>query len=153
MVLVSFRDIGVFWLRLGMYVALCVALGGTIYFQLSKSWSEATARGGLMFFTVGFLTFMSISGFQVRAGDMPSPAPQLDVRVQYTTPVTCAYTTAGAARRARASQVRARRLRFEHVHVALRCACRWQPCHDAGPAARARSHGFAARARRSSSTT
>ena len=50
MLLVSFRDIGVFWLRLGMYVGLCLALG-TIYFQLTKSWSEATARGGLIFFT------------------------------------------------------------------------------------------------------
>ena len=65
MIKVSFRDIGAFWLRLGMYAALCIALG-TIYFRLNHSWSEATARGGLIFFTVSFLTFMSISGFPVR---------------------------------------------------------------------------------------
>lgn len=69
MLINSFRDIGVFWLRLGMYVGLCVALG-TIYFDLSKSWSEASARGGLIFFTVSFLTFMSVSGFPAFVDDM-----------------------------------------------------------------------------------
>lgn len=72
----SWRDIGVFWLRLGMYVGLCVALG-TIYFDLGKSWDEASSRGGLIFFTLSFLTFMSISGFPVFVDDMKvrPPAP------------------------------------------------------------------------------
>lgn len=61
-VLNSLRDVGVFWLRLGMYVGLCVALG-TIYFDLGRSWNDAASRGGLIFFTMSFLTFMSISGF------------------------------------------------------------------------------------------
>eukprot|EP00892_Ulva_mutabilis_P010291 jgi/Ulvmu1/7634/UM038_0061.1 len=58
----STRDIGVFWLRLGMYVGLSFCLG-TIYFQLGEGWNEVTSRGGLMFFTISFLTFMAISGF------------------------------------------------------------------------------------------
>lgn len=36
----STRDIGVFWLRLGMYVGLSVCLG-TIYFQLGEGWNES----------------------------------------------------------------------------------------------------------------
>ena len=67
--LASFRDIGVFWLRLGMYVGLCLALG-TIYFQLDMSWDEAGGRAGLLFFTLSFLTFMAISGFPVFVDDM-----------------------------------------------------------------------------------
>jgi hypothetical protein len=76
----SFRDIGVFWLRLGMYVGLCVCLG-TIYINLDKSWADITSRGGLLFFVVSFLTFMSISGFpsfvdemRVRSSSLPVSA-------------------------------------------------------------------------------
>ena len=43
---------------------------GTIYLRLGSAWSEAVARGGLLFFTVSFLTFMSISGFPVFVDDM-----------------------------------------------------------------------------------
>jgi hypothetical protein len=73
----SFRDIGVFWLRLGMYVGLCLCLG-TIYFNLGKSWNDAASRGGLIFFTVSFLTFMSISGFPSFVDEMRvrSPPPR-----------------------------------------------------------------------------
>jgi hypothetical protein len=65
----STRDVGVFWLRLGMYLGLCLCLG-TVYFQLGKNWSEASSRGGLLFFTMAFLTFMSVSGFPVFVDNM-----------------------------------------------------------------------------------
>lgn len=69
MLLDSFRDIGAFWLRLVVDVTVCIALG-TIFFQLTKSWSEAAARGGLIFFTFSFLTFMSMSGLPVFVDNM-----------------------------------------------------------------------------------
>lgn len=56
------RDIGVFWLRFGMYLGLCVCLG-TVYYGLDKTWADTTSRGGCMFFVMSFLTFMAISGF------------------------------------------------------------------------------------------
>lgn len=31
------RDVGVFWLRAGMYIMLCLVLG-FVYFQLTQSW-------------------------------------------------------------------------------------------------------------------
>ena len=69
MLLNSQRDVGVFWLRLGMYIGLCVCLG-TVYYQMGSNWKIVTARGGLLFFTFGFLTFMSVSGFPSFVDDM-----------------------------------------------------------------------------------
>lgn len=53
----------------GMYIGLCLCLG-TVYWRLGKGWSEAASRGGLLFFAVSFLTFMSVSGFPVFVDNM-----------------------------------------------------------------------------------
>ncbi|GMH41599.1 hypothetical protein BSKO_09509 [Bryopsis sp. KO-2023] len=65
----NMRDLGMFWMRLGMYVALCVCIG-TIYFDLDKSWAAVNSRAAMLFFVVAFLTFMSISAFPSFVEDM-----------------------------------------------------------------------------------
>lgn len=84
----STRDIGVFWLRLGMYIGLCLCLG-TVYFQLGSNWSEATSRGGLLFFTISFLTFMSVSGFPVFVDNMKVRHGPVAPRPLYCIPLSC----------------------------------------------------------------
>lgn len=56
------RDIGVFWIRMGIYIALSVALG-TIHMNIRTSWRDTVSRSGLLMFSMTFLTFMAISGF------------------------------------------------------------------------------------------
>lgn len=56
------RNLAVFWLRLAMYVMLCVCIG-TCYFRMDKSWTSVQSRAGLLFFVCAFLCFMSISAF------------------------------------------------------------------------------------------
>lgn len=63
------RDVGIFWLRAGMYIMLCVMLG-FVYFQLKHSWQSTYARAALFFFVVAFLTFMSIAAFPAFVEDM-----------------------------------------------------------------------------------
>lgn len=58
----NLRNIGVFWMRLGMYIVLCLAIG-FVYFQLGGTWKDVYSRAALLFFVVAFLTFMSIAGF------------------------------------------------------------------------------------------
>lgn len=65
----NWRNLAVFWLRLGMFLGLCICIG-TIYFKLGKSWKDTYSRTALLFFTVAFLTFMSISGFPMFVEDM-----------------------------------------------------------------------------------
>lgn len=64
-----FKNIGVFWMRLAMYVMLCICIG-TIYFDMGKSWIEVQSRSALLFFVVAFLTFMSISAFPAFIEDL-----------------------------------------------------------------------------------
>lgn len=65
----NMRDLGMFWMRLGMYVALCICIG-TVYYDLDMSWAAANSRSAMLFFVVAFLTFMSISAFPSFVEDM-----------------------------------------------------------------------------------
>lgn len=65
----NLRNIGVFWLRLGMYIGLCI-LVGFVYFQLGSDWKDVFSRAALLFFVVAFLTFMSIAAFPAFIEDM-----------------------------------------------------------------------------------
>ncbi|KAF9663408.1 hypothetical protein SADUNF_Sadunf17G0046700 [Salix dunnii] len=51
-----YRDLGYYWLRLAIYIALCSGLG--------------SARGSLLMFTASFLTIMAIGGFPSFVEDM-----------------------------------------------------------------------------------
>ncbi|KAG2444072.1 hypothetical protein HYH02_009015 [Chlamydomonas schloesseri] len=65
----NWRNIAVFWLRLGMFLMLCICMG-TIYFDLQHDWIGTYSRSALLFFVVAFLTFMSIAGFPAFQEDM-----------------------------------------------------------------------------------
>jgi hypothetical protein len=65
----NWRDLGVFWMRLVMYVMLCFCIG-FIYFRMDSSWKSVFSRTALLFFVVAFLTFMSISAFPAFVEDM-----------------------------------------------------------------------------------
>ncbi|KAG2436775.1 hypothetical protein HXX76_006299 [Chlamydomonas incerta] len=65
----NWRNIAVFWLRLGMFLMLCICMG-TIYFDLGYDWVGTYSRSALLFFVVAFLTFMSIAGFPAFQEDM-----------------------------------------------------------------------------------
>ncbi|XVF44802.1 hypothetical protein PTKIN_Ptkin02bG0153200 [Pterospermum kingtungense] len=57
-----YRDLGYYWLRLLIYIALAVFLA-TMYNQLGMSYGSIQARGSLIMFVSSFLTFMAIGGF------------------------------------------------------------------------------------------
>ena len=67
--LTNARDIGVFWMRLAMYVLLCLCIG-FLYFREGHGWKDVYSRAALLFFVVAFLTFMSISAFPAFVEDM-----------------------------------------------------------------------------------
>ena len=68
--LTNSRNAGVFWLRLVMYLLLCICMG-TVYFDLGKDFAGGVqGRTSLIFFVVAFLTFMSISAFPAFVEDM-----------------------------------------------------------------------------------
>lgn len=56
------RNLGVFWVRVAMYVTMCVCVG-TVYFDLGNEWIEVQSRASMLFFVTGFLTFMAIAAF------------------------------------------------------------------------------------------
>ncbi|RHN60521.1 putative taurine-transporting ATPase [Medicago truncatula] len=64
-----FRDLGYYWLRFGIYVALAISLG-TVYYDLGTNYGSIKDRGSLLSFVSGFLTFMSIGGFPSFVEDM-----------------------------------------------------------------------------------
>ncbi|KAG0480352.1 hypothetical protein HPP92_011210 [Vanilla planifolia] len=57
-----FRDLGYYWLRLGIYVAVSLCVG-TIYYQVGHSFGSIQARGSMLMFIAAFLTFMAVGGF------------------------------------------------------------------------------------------
>ncbi|PSC72150.1 ABC transporter G family member 11-like [Micractinium conductrix] len=65
----NLRNVGVFWMRLAMYVMLCLGVA-FVYFQLGNSWKDVFSRAALLFFVVAFLTFMSIAAFPAFIEDM-----------------------------------------------------------------------------------
>ena len=65
----NFRNVGVFWMRLAMYMMLCLAIA-FIYFRLGNSWKDVYSRAALLFFVVAFLVFMAVSAFPAFVEDM-----------------------------------------------------------------------------------
>ncbi|KAK6253287.1 hypothetical protein QUC31_015007 [Theobroma cacao] len=57
-----YRDLGYYWLRLGVYIALAVVLA-TVFSHIGMSYGSIQARGSLIMFVASFLTFMAIGGF------------------------------------------------------------------------------------------
>ncbi|PKA50778.1 ABC transporter G family member 11 [Apostasia shenzhenica] len=64
-----YRDLGYYWLRFAIYIALCLCVG-TIYHNLGLSFGSIQARGSMLSFTAAFLTFMAIGGFPSFVEDM-----------------------------------------------------------------------------------
>ncbi|ERM98846.1 hypothetical protein AMTR_s00216p00024260 [Amborella trichopoda] len=64
-----YRDLGYYWLHLGIYIALCVCVG-TIFFDIGHSFGSIQARGSMLMFVAAFLTFMAIGGFPSFVEDM-----------------------------------------------------------------------------------
>ncbi|CAD5186329.1 unnamed protein product [Musa acuminata subsp. malaccensis] len=64
-----YRDLGYYWLRFAIYIALCLCVG-TIYFDVGHGFGSIQARGSMLMFTAAFLTFMAIGGFPSFVEDM-----------------------------------------------------------------------------------
>ncbi|KAJ0508395.1 putative ABC-type xenobiotic transporter [Helianthus annuus] len=63
------RDLGYYWLRLAIYLALSLGLG-TLYYKVGSSYSSVEARSSMLMFVASFLTFMAIGGFPSFVEDM-----------------------------------------------------------------------------------
>nr|APP91582.1 ABC transporter G family member 11.4 [Vitis vinifera] len=64
-----YRDLGYYWLRLAVYIALTIALG-TIFYNVGHSNSSIKDRGAMLMYVASFLTFMTIGGFPSFVEDM-----------------------------------------------------------------------------------
>ncbi|XP_077213207.1 ABC transporter G family member 1-like [Tasmannia lanceolata] len=64
-----YRDLGYYWLRLAIYIALCLCVG-TIFKDIGHSFGSIQARGSMLMFVAAFLTFMAIGGFPSFVEDM-----------------------------------------------------------------------------------
>lgn len=64
-----YRDLGYYWLRLAVYIALCLCVG-TIYHDIGLTYGSIQARGSMLMFVAAFLTFMAIGGFPSFVEDM-----------------------------------------------------------------------------------
>lgn len=64
-----YRDLGYYWLRLAIYIALCLCVG-TIYYDIGNDFGSIQARGSMLMFVAAFLTFMAIGGFPSFVEDM-----------------------------------------------------------------------------------
>ncbi|OVA15689.1 ABC transporter-like [Macleaya cordata] len=64
-----YRDLGYYWLRLAIYIALCLCVG-TIFYDIGHSFGSIQARGSMLMFVAAFLTFMAIGGFPSFVEDM-----------------------------------------------------------------------------------
>ncbi|KAL5982253.1 hypothetical protein ACLOJK_016324 [Asimina triloba] len=56
-----YRDLGYYWLRLAIYVMLCLCVG-TVFHDVGHSYESIQARGSLLMFVASFLKFMAIGG-------------------------------------------------------------------------------------------
>ncbi|XP_014493690.2 ABC transporter G family member 15-like [Vigna radiata var. radiata] len=56
------RDVGYYWIRITIYIALSLCVG-TIFYEVGSSYGAIFARGACGAFISGFMTFMSIGGF------------------------------------------------------------------------------------------
>ncbi|KAF3675987.1 hypothetical protein FXO38_04515 [Capsicum annuum] len=57
-----YRDLGYYWLRFLIYLALCLCIG-TVFHEIGSGYGSIQARSSMLVFVVGFLTFMAIGGF------------------------------------------------------------------------------------------
>ncbi|KAK8941330.1 ABC transporter G family member 11 [Platanthera zijinensis] len=57
-----YRDPGYYWLRLVIYLALCVGVG-TLYYDIGFDFVSIQSRGEMLMYIGGYLTFMAIGGF------------------------------------------------------------------------------------------
>ncbi|KAI5324683.1 hypothetical protein L3X38_033756 [Prunus dulcis] len=64
-----YRDLGYYWLRLAIYIALCLCVG-TIFYDIGSTFGSIQARGAMLMFVGAFLTFMAIGGFPSFVEDM-----------------------------------------------------------------------------------
>ncbi|KAJ4724608.1 ABC transporter G family member 11-like [Melia azedarach] len=64
-----YRDLGYYWFRLVIYIALSLCIG-TIYHNIGFTYGSIQARGSMLMFVAGFLTFMAIGGFPSFVEDM-----------------------------------------------------------------------------------
>ncbi|XP_073003048.1 ABC transporter G family member 1-like [Typha latifolia] len=64
-----YRDLGYYWLRFAIYIALCLCVG-TIFYDVGHSYGSIQARGSMLMFIAAFLTFMAIGGFPSFVEDM-----------------------------------------------------------------------------------
>ena len=56
------RNLGVFWMRVGMYVLISICVG-TVYNDMDRTWIGIQSRAATLFFVTAFLTFMAIAAF------------------------------------------------------------------------------------------
>lgn len=63
------RDMGYYWLRFAIYIAICLSIG-TIFFNVGYSFASIQARASMLMFTSTLLTMMSIGGFPSFVEDM-----------------------------------------------------------------------------------
>ncbi|GJM95834.1 hypothetical protein PR202_ga12612 [Eleusine coracana subsp. coracana] len=64
-----YRDLGYYWLRFAIYIALCLCVG-TIFYDVGHTFGSIQARGSMLNFIAAFLTFMAIGGFPSFVEDM-----------------------------------------------------------------------------------
>nr|GLL26212.1 ABC transporter G family member 11-like [Ipomoea trifida] len=64
-----YRDLGYYWLRFAIYIALCLCVG-TIFYDIGHDYGSIQARGSMLMFVAAFLTFMAIGGFPSFVEDM-----------------------------------------------------------------------------------
>ncbi|KAF8404635.1 hypothetical protein HHK36_009523 [Tetracentron sinense] len=64
-----YRDIGYYWMRLAIYIALCLCVG-TIFYHIGHTYGSIQARGSMLMFVATFITFMAIGGFPSFVEDM-----------------------------------------------------------------------------------
>ncbi|KAK3034811.1 hypothetical protein RJ639_033716 [Escallonia herrerae] len=63
------RDLGYYWLRLAIYIALAVGLG-RVFYDIGFGYDSINARGSVLMFIASFLTILAIGGFPSFVEDM-----------------------------------------------------------------------------------
>ncbi|KAL2521666.1 ABC transporter G family member 11 [Forsythia ovata] len=64
-----YRDLGYYWFRFAIYIALCLCIG-TIFIDIGSDYGSIQARGSVLMFVVSFMTFLAIGGFPSFVEDM-----------------------------------------------------------------------------------
>ncbi|KAL8476213.1 hypothetical protein ACS0TY_028756 [Phlomoides rotata] len=64
-----FRDLGYYWFRFAIYIALCICVG-TIFHDIGYTKNSIQARGSMLAFVSSFMTFMAVGGFPSFVEDM-----------------------------------------------------------------------------------